>query len=331
MSNSSLVTYTKLSPNCNKPRKKKIDTITIHCFVGQVTAKEGCNAKKFVKYNPIAGGSCNYVVGHDGSIGLCVEEANRSWCSSNKANDHRAITIEVASETKHPYAVTDKAYSALIELVTDICKRNDIKKLLWKADKKLIGKVDQQNMTVHRWFANKACPGDYLYNKHGEIANEVNKRLGVKEEKEPEKETVNTVKKGDVVSIVAGATYYTGKKIPSWVRAKQWIVASVKGDRAVLGKSTDGKNNIQSAINTKYLSVVKTKETEATVFEPYKVKVATKDLIIRQGAGTDTKNLGTIPVGVYTIVEERNGTGAPKWGRLKSGAGWIPLDCVKRV
>lgn len=180
MSNSNLVTYTKLSPNCTKPRNHEIDTITIHCFVGQVTAKSGCNAKSFVNYNPVSGASCNYVVGHDGSIGLCVEEANRSWCTSNRANDHRAITIEVASETKHPYAVTDKAYAALIELVADICKRNNIKKLLWKADKSLKGQVDKQNMTVHRWYANKACPGDYLYNKHGEIAAKVNELLGVK-------------------------------------------------------------------------------------------------------------------------------------------------------
>ena len=184
MSNSKLVTYTKLSPNCNKPRNHAIDTITIHCFVGQVTAKEGCNAKKFVKYNPITGGSCNYVVGHDGSIGLCVEEANRSWCTSNRANDHRAITIEVASETKHPYKVTDKAYKALVELCADICKRNNIKKLLWKGDKKLKGKVDQQNMTVHRWFAAKACPGEYLYNLHGDIAKRVNTLLGVEAEDE---------------------------------------------------------------------------------------------------------------------------------------------------
>jgi hypothetical protein len=183
MSNSKLVTYTKLSPNCTKPRNHAIDTITIHVFVGQVTAQEGCNAKKFVKYNPITGASCNYVVGYDGSVGLCVDEANRSWCSSNRANDHRAVTIEVASETKHPYAVTGKAYSALIELIADICKRNNIKKLLWKGNKSLIGKVDQQNMTVHRWFANKACPGDYLYSRHGVIAAEVNKLLG--EESKP--------------------------------------------------------------------------------------------------------------------------------------------------
>ena len=69
--------------------------------------------------------------------------------------------------------------AALIGLVADICRRNDIKQLLWNGDKSLIGQVDEQNMTVHRWFAKKACPGDYLYGKHGYIAAEVNKRLGV--------------------------------------------------------------------------------------------------------------------------------------------------------
>jgi hypothetical protein len=110
---------------------------------------------------------------------MYVEERDRSWCSSNSANDSRAITIEVASDTKHPYAVNDKAYAALIELLVDICKRNDIKELKWKGDKSLIGQIDKQNMTVHRWFANKSCPGDFLYERHGAIADAVNKKLGV--------------------------------------------------------------------------------------------------------------------------------------------------------
>ena len=189
MSNSPLVTYTNLSPHCTKPRKGKIDTITIHCIVGQWTAKQGCNYFA----TPQAVSSANYVVGCDGSIGLCVDEANRAWTTGGKDkngnaikvngisgadNDHRAVTIEVASDRVHPYAVTDQALNALIELVADICKRNNIKKLLWKADKTLVGKPDQQNMTVHRWFANKACPGDYLYERHGMIADAVNKKLG---------------------------------------------------------------------------------------------------------------------------------------------------------
>ncbi len=171
--NSPLVSYTKLSPNHSGQRKQPIDTITIHCVVGQCSVETLGNI--FAPASRKA--SSNYGVGVDGRIGMYCEEQNRSWCTSSSANDHRAVTIEVASDTTHPYAVNAKAYAALIDLVTDICKRNNIKQLLWKGDKSLIGQVDKQNMTVHRWFANKSCPGDYLYNRHGEIAAEVNKRL----------------------------------------------------------------------------------------------------------------------------------------------------------
>ena len=174
MSNSPLVNYTKISPNKTSPRNHKIDTITIHCVVGQVTVER--LGEIFAPVTRKA--SCNYGIGLDGKIGMYVEEKDRSWCSSSASNDHRAITIEVASDTKHPYAVTDKAYNALIELIADICKRNVIKELKWKADKNLVGQIDKQNMTVHRWFANKSCPGDYLYDRHTDIMNKVNAKLG---------------------------------------------------------------------------------------------------------------------------------------------------------
>jgi molybdopterin converting factor small subunit len=176
--NSPLVSYVNLSPNKNSPRNHKIDTITIHCVVGQLTAKEIVNIDKF--QNESGQSSCNYAVGTDGSIGLCVEEKDRAWTSSSRDNDHRAITIEVASDKTAPYAVNDKAMKALIELVADICKRNDIKELKWKADKSLVGQVDKQNMTVHKWFANTSCPGEYLYGKMGYIADAVNEKLGIK-------------------------------------------------------------------------------------------------------------------------------------------------------
>ena len=162
MSNSPLVNYTKISPNRTSPRKQAIDTITIHCVVGQCSVETIGNV--FAPATRQA--SSNYGIGYDGRIGMYCEEKDRSWCTSSSANDNRAITIEVASDTTHPYAVTDKALAALIELCADICKRNNIKQLLWKGDKNLIGQVDKQNMTVHRWFASKSCPGDYLYNKH---------------------------------------------------------------------------------------------------------------------------------------------------------------------
>lgn len=174
MSNSPLVNYTKISPCRNSPRNHKIDTISIHCVVGQLSVEAIGN----VFASRSASASSNYGIGKDGRIGMYVEEKDRSWCTSSSSNDNRAITIEVASDTSHPYRVNDAAYKSLIKLLVDICKRNDIKELKWKGDKSLIGQVNKQNMTVHRWFANKACPGDYLYNLHGQIASEVNKQLG---------------------------------------------------------------------------------------------------------------------------------------------------------
>ena len=172
--NSPLIVYKKISPNKTSPRNHIIDTITIHCMAGNLTV-EKCG-DLFNK--PLRSASSNYGIGSDGKIAMYVEEKDRSWCTSNKANDMRAVTIEVANDGGAPdWHVSDKAMNSLIELVADICKRNNIKELKWQGNKSLIGQVDKQNMTVHRWFAAKACPGEYLYSKHSYIATEVNKRL----------------------------------------------------------------------------------------------------------------------------------------------------------
>ena len=183
MSNSPLVTYTNITAHKNSPRNHAIDTITIHCIVGQWTAKQGCD------YFATTDRECsaNYIVGKDGSIGLSVDEADRSWCTSSRENDNRAVTIEVASDTEHPYAVTDAAYAALIKLVADICKRNGIKKLVWSTNKTdRVSHANGCNMTVHRDYANKACPGQYLYDRHGAIAAAVNEILGSSTTQAPE-------------------------------------------------------------------------------------------------------------------------------------------------
>ena len=173
--NSPLVDYKKLSPNHSGQRNHIIDTITIHCVVGQCSVET--LGEIFAPTSRQA--SCNYGVGADGRIGLYVEEKNRSWCTSSATNDNRAITIEVASDTTEPYAVNDKAFAALLDLVTDICKRNGIKKLVWSLNKTdRVNHKNGCNMTVHRDYANKSCPGKYLYDRHQQIADEVNKRLG---------------------------------------------------------------------------------------------------------------------------------------------------------
>lgn len=140
-----------------------------------------------------------------------------------------------------------------------------------------------------------------------------------------QKATVSTnVKVGDIVYIAPGATYYSGKIIPPWVIAKRWIVKSISGDRVVIDKSIDGENSINSPVNVKYLTVV-----EAD-FKPYLVKITADVLNIRKGPGTNYAVTGTVTKGwVYTIVDESAGEGATKWGKLKSGAGWISLDYVE--
>ena len=176
MSNSSLVNCKVMSPNHSGARTHVIDRITPHCVVGQLGAE--AIGKCFPKG---AEASCNYGIGTDGRICLIVDEGNRSWCSSSRDNDQRAVTIECASDSKHPYAFNDKVYNKLIDLCVDICKRNGKTKLIWFGDKtKALNYNPASNemvLTVHRWFANKACPGDWLYNRLGELANKVNDKL----------------------------------------------------------------------------------------------------------------------------------------------------------
>lgn len=176
--NSSLISYTQLSPNHSGQRTHSIDRITPHCVVGQLSCESICGCFT----SPSREASCNYGIGTDGRISLCVEEKNRSWCSSSNANDQRAITIECASDTTEPYAMNDKVYASLINLCTDICKRYGKKKLLWFADKdKSLNynpAADEMIITVHRWFSNKSCPGNWLYARLGDLATKVTANLG---------------------------------------------------------------------------------------------------------------------------------------------------------
>ena len=184
MIKSSLSTVIVESPNKTSPRNHIIDTITIHCMAGDLSV-ESCG-KLFAKSSRKA--SSNYGIGSDGRIACYVGEEDRSWCSSNRANDNRAITIEVANDggADTGWHVSDKAYNSLISLLTDICRRNNIAKLVWSNNKDdRVNHKNGCNMTVHRDFANKSCPGDYLYSLHSKIANDVNNSLGVVEEAKP--------------------------------------------------------------------------------------------------------------------------------------------------
>lgn len=247
--NSLLVTYTKLSPNHSGQRTHDIDRITPHCVVGQCTAES--LGDWFSKTSTKA--SSNYGIDKNGRVGLYVEEKNRSWCSSSNANDQRAVTIECASDTVEPYAMNDKVLDSLVALCTDICKRNGKKKLIWFADKtKSLNyrpEAGEMVITVHRWFANKSCPGNWLYERLGDVAAKVTANLN--------------------------------------------------------GTDTSDK-------------VTQAKEYPET---PFMVRVIINDLNYRSEPSMKGMVRGQTGIGVFTIMEVRDG-----WGRLKSGVGWIWLD-----
>ncbi len=227
-----------------------------HCVVGQLSCESICSCFA----SPSRQASCNYGIGNDGRISLCVEEKNRSWCSSSNTNDQRAITIECASDTSDPYVMNTDVYNSLVKLCTDICKRNGKEKLLWLSDKEKAlnysPKSDEMILTVHRWFANKSCPGDWLYKRLGNLAKKV---------------TDNLI------------------------------------------KNTARPSSTSSDI-------------------PYAVHISIPDLIIRKGPGTNyAKTGGYTEKGIFSIIQEANGPGATKWGKLKSGAGWISLDFAKKI
>jgi hypothetical protein len=249
MSNSSLISYTKLSPNCDKPRNHTIDTITIHTMAGNCTVETLGN----IFIDPNRGASSNYGIGSDGRIALYVDEANRSWCSSSRSNDNRAVTIEVASITSSPdYMPSSEAYTSLINLIVDICKRNGIPKLLWQGDKSLIGQVDKQNMTAHRWFKNKACPGGFFYDNMGTIAETVNAFLAT-----PTATTVkatNPVNNDDTVSAENTVSDDANNELKMWnfligKGLNEYATAGLMGN--IYAESGIKSNNLQNSYEKK--------------------------------------------------------------------------------
>lgn len=302
--NSPLVVYTGLSPNHSGQRTHAIDRITPHCVVGQLSAETICAC-----FPAGRDASCNYGIGTDGRVSLCVEEKNRSWCSSSSANDQRAVTIECASDRTEPYAMNSKVYDSLVRLCADICKRNGKKKLLWFADKdkslSYAPKSDEMVITVHRWFANKSCPGNWLYARLGDLAAKVTAALG-----------------GAANAPTADSTvWYRVRK--TWADSKSQLGAykELANAKACADKNA-GYFVFDESGKSLYPNVG---------IVPYMVRVSIADLNIRKGPGTNYARTQYIPTGIYTIVEETGGQGASKWGKLKSGAGWIALDFCTKV
>ena len=243
------------------------------------------------------------------------------------------IQFEICEDSLTDTTYYNNVFAVAAEYCAYLCKK-------YKIDvKKIVGHVEAHKQG---YGSNHSDPEHWM-KKFGETMEDFRTRVSkilAKDESQIENNKVETtVNKGDLVSIASNAVYYSGKTVPNWVKSQNWYVkAEPNGDRVVIDQNEAGTNSICSPIHKKYLTVVKAanqsvkENVKTSAACPYRVKVTTDNLNIRKGAGTNTAKVGSIiDKGVYTIVEEKNGTGATKWGKLKSGAGWISLDYVKRL
>lgn len=298
--NSPLVSYTKLSPNHSGQRTHAIDRITPHCVVGQCSVETLGNI--FAPTERQA--SCNYGIGVDGRVGMYCEEKNRSWCSSSSANDQRAITIECASDTSAPYAFKDVVYNKLIELCVDICKRNGKKKLLWLGDKdKTLAynpASDEMVLTVHRWFANKSCPGDWMYQRMGDLAAKVTAKLGGTAT-EPEKPAPS----GTLYRVQVGA--YSKKENAD----NQLKAVKAKGFDAFITQ-VDGLYKVQvGAYSVKVNAEAQLAKVKAAGFDAF--------ITTKAGAAASTPAVESLKVGDKVRLQK----GAPCYGKSTGFASWV--------
>lgn len=173
MSNSPLISYTKISPFRASPRERKIDCVAVHCAVGQLSVE---TLGQIFQTKPA---SSNYGIGSDGRIALYVPESDRSFCTSTIEGDSRAVTIECASDAREPYAFNEKVWRSLVDLLADICIRNDIPRLKWSDSKEeRVNHLNGVNMLAHRDYnSGKSCPGTWCFARERLLAQEVNSIL----------------------------------------------------------------------------------------------------------------------------------------------------------
>lgn len=307
--NSKLATVVRISPFRNSPRNQPITKITLHHMAGVLSLEQFGN----IVTSPGRDMSANYAVDKDARVGLFCPESDRSWCSSSPWNDNRAITIEISNSAygdASGWPVSDKVMAKVIDLCVDICQRNGIKKMTYTGDR-------NGSLTFHCFFSFTSCPGPYIKARAQEICDKINARLGSSSSNGNTSTSSANFKTGDLVSINSNGVYYNGSSIPSWVKEEKWFISSISGDRAVLGMNESKNRNIQSPISTKYLT-----KSGGSGFKSYTKSLKSTDTLYTSPGGNTKGTIGTS--GIFTIVEEQTVNGV-KYGKLKSGAGWVKL------
>ena len=296
--NSSLTKIVAISPNRTSPRNQPITKITPHHMAGVLTAQAFCN----IVANPSREMSANYGIGNDGTIALTCPEGDRSWCSSSPWNDHRAVTIEVSnSSCGGEWPIGDAAYRALIDLCVDICKRNNIPKLVFTGD-------TSGSLTFHYMYTATACPGPWLKAHAQDLCNKVNARLG---------SSSSTPLGLYTISLTTGTPIYdieTMKKTGEINASTKYTITEEK----TINGSKYGK--LKSGAGWVVVEAAKPQEPKTPQSQSYTKSFKSTESLYKEPGGSAIGTLGTS--GVFTIVEEKK-VGYKVFGKLKSGAGWV--------
>ncbi len=295
--NSPLAKIVAISPNRTSPRNQPITKITVHHMAGVLSAQDFCN----IVARPSREMSANYGIGYDGTIALTCPEGDRSWCSSSPRNDHRAITIEVSnSASGGDWPIGAAAYNALIDLCVDICKRNNIPKLVFTGD-------ENGSLTFHYMFAATACPGPWMKAHAQDLCNRVNARLG---------SSSSTPLGLYTVSLTTGTPIYD---IDTMEKTGE-INASTKYT-ITQEKTIDGTKYGRLKSGAGWVILSKPEPSEPSKPDTsYTVKLNASDLVYESAGGRVVGSVGAN--GVFTIVEDKT-VGHEVFGKLKSGAGWV--------
>ncbi len=292
--NSPLAKIVAISPNRTAPRNQPITKITPHHMAGVMSAQAFCN----VVARPSREMSANYGIGYDGTIALTCPEGDRSWCSSSPWNDHRSVTIEVSnSASGGDWPIGAAAYNALIDLCVDICRRNNIPKLVFTGD-------TSGSLTFHYMYAATACPGPWLKAHAQDLCDKVNARLG---------SSSSTPLGLYTISLTTGTPIYdieTMKKTGEINASTKYTITEEK----TINGAKYGK--LKSGAGWVVVEAAKPAEPDKS----YTVSLKGSDLLYESAGGRTIGSVGAN--GVFTIVEDKK-VGNTTYGKLKSGAGWV--------
>ena len=248
----------------------------------------------------------------DGGVGSVqtMPWNHRGWhagtgTSGDSANNTH-IAFEICEDGLADTAYFGKVYQEAVELTAMLCKQYNLNPL---AD----GVVICHSEGYQRGVASNHADVMHWFPKHDKnmdtFRQDVSKAMGGAAQVKPQAPATPT-----------GKTYTVAKG------------DTLSGIAAQYGTTVDTLVELNGIQNPNLIVVGQVlKLPGAAGFEPYTVKVSVTELRIRSGPGTDTDSKGFIAPGVYTIVEEADGPGAKRWGKLKSGAGWISLDYAEKL